>query len=188
MTTINLGTSACTSSDRCVIGRIVESDGVRLFDAPPCPASEDLARAVSASPRHWVEAVRNSDQPKLVSLLADGLDAPLLTDVSEPAWQGALVDETAWSQFDDGERSEPTPAELDDLAADTILTLLRDPDDLFVDPAVIGAALLCFGVHMGVASGVGPEHARGLAHLAARLDGPVSNLCADLSSLSRQSA
>ncbi|KQY56690.1 hypothetical protein [Nocardioides sp. Root140] len=162
VTTINLGTSASVSADGFVIGRIVESDGLRLFDTAPCPVTESLARAVSSSPRHWLDAIKDSEDPEMVGALAAGQDAPLLTDVPEHVWA--------------------------DLTADDILSQLRHPDDDVIDPHLMGAVLLCFESCVEVAGQLGPEHARGLAFLSERLDGPVSNLCADLASVVRKAA
>lgn len=193
VTTINIGTAARTygSSGRCVIGRVVECDGVRLFSIPPAGVSEELARAVAVNPPEWLAAVKESGEAFVLTALSRGQDAPLFTDVFDTEWSDELIDPFDLEHWgcDDGMELEPTPEEIDALAADAILGHLRRRDrSPWINPPQVGAALLCLGVWTEVVSRVGPEHAQGLADLSGRLVGPPADMCRQLGASLRQSA
>lgn len=193
VTTINIGTATRASGrDRCVIGRVVACDGVRLFAIPPAGVSLELARAVSTNPADWLAQVTESNEAFTISALSKAQDAPLLTDVFDNEWCDELIDSfelECWELDEDGGVTEPSPEELDRLTAEAILghVLRRDPD-MWINAPHVGAALLCFGVWAELVSRTGPEHAQGLAELAQRLVGPPADMCRQLGSSLRESA
>lgn len=193
VTTINIGTAARTGgTSRCVIGRVVACDAVRLFSTAPAGVHEELARAVAAKPSDWLATLKESGDAFVVSALSRGQDAPLFTDVFDDEWGYELIDpsDLEHSGFDDeGQEVEPTREDLDELVTNAILDHLRHRDHSpWIEPALVGAALLCFEVSRDVVMRIGPEHASGLMELSQRLVGVPADLCRQLASSLRQSA
>ena len=192
VTTINLGAAEIAASGRCVIGRVVACDGVRLFATMPARASEDLARAVAANPSDWLEKVKDSGEAFPVSAFSDGADASLFTDVPDHRWRDELMAGVELDQpdyDDDGNAIERSDEELDSIAAEVILSLLRGSiADTGLSAPCVGAALLDFEVWSRLVQWVGPEHMAGVAVLADRLVGPAGDVCRTLAQAAQETA
>lgn len=68
--TINLGAAAMLADGECVIGRLVESDGVALLESAPLCVPPDVARRVAADPAGWVDAVADGCRDALGEVLS----------------------------------------------------------------------------------------------------------------------
>jgi hypothetical protein len=83
--TINVGTAAMLAGGECVIGRLVESDGVKLFESAPLCVPPDIAKRVAGDPGDWVAAVadgcRGNAGQILSQLVARFHDFDLLCDL-----------------------------------------------------------------------------------------------------------
>lgn len=179
VTTINLGAIEAWGAGRGVLGRVVRSGDVRLFDIAPAPVSLEVARAVAAEPDTWLDVVTASEDARTLGLLGPGQDGALLTDLTENAWRDALLDPAGHGDVGRGRLEiDPTPAEEDSRVADAILDLLRRPlDDGLTPWPCVAAALLWCGVHETLLSRLRPEYASQLLALAPRLAGPAADLC-----------
>jgi hypothetical protein len=55
--TINVGAAAMLADGECVIGRLVESGGVALFESAPLCVPPDIAKRVARDPDAWIETL-----------------------------------------------------------------------------------------------------------------------------------
>ncbi|MDN5894011.1 MAG: hypothetical protein L0H93_08290 [Nocardioides sp.] len=190
ITTLNLGAALHLQAGRCVIGRMVTSGDVRLFDIAPAPVGEAVAEAIAASPGDWVDVITASADASHVGLLSPGQDGALLTDLSESVWRDAILD--PWGRGDPGHgrrEIQPTLEEEDSMTADAILGLLRQPlDDELIPLPCFAAALLSEGVWEQLVLRLRPEYATPLGNLARRLAGPAADICQQMSRALTESA
>ena len=83
--TINIGAAALVADRECVIGRLVESDGVTLFDSAPLCVPVQVAGQVAEEPDEWVAAVADGCSgvagPMMAELVSRLHDFDLLCDL-----------------------------------------------------------------------------------------------------------
>lgn len=83
--TINIGAAAMLADGECVIGRMVECDGVSLFESAPLCVPHAVAKRVSGEPGAWVavvaEACHDATGQILAQLVARFHDFDLLCDL-----------------------------------------------------------------------------------------------------------
>ncbi len=87
----NIGSAAMLRPGDCALGRMVPVEGGTMFEAPPLPVPEAVARAVCAEPRAWVEALR-AGPPGLSAAGAQPCSG-LLSDVPDAVLEHAGAEE-----------------------------------------------------------------------------------------------
>lgn len=68
--TINLGAAAMLADGECVIGRLVESDGIALFESAPLCVPRDVAKRVAGEPSAWIATVADGCRDATGQLLS----------------------------------------------------------------------------------------------------------------------
>lgn len=69
--TLNLGGASMLAIGEAVLGRVVPSDGVHLFDIAPLCVPIDVAREVAAEPSAWLSALERATRSEHGALLTD---------------------------------------------------------------------------------------------------------------------
>lgn len=200
VTTLNMGGAAMLHLGECVIGRVVELDGVSLFESAPLCVPDEVARAVAAAPADWLAEVAAGCRGPLgeffAELIGKAHDFDLLFDL--PArLRRQLVGPADLELRADGLAIGGNGADYDtalvlaavtggiDVAGEGADGCGCDGDGCGVEDRrplgpLIGAALLEPGVSDALEPLLVPADARALRQLAFLLPPPAAGVCREI--------
>jgi hypothetical protein len=197
--TINLGAAAMLADGECVIGRLVESDGVKLFESAPLCVPPEVAKRVARDPAQWVAAVAErctgSEGQILSQLVARLHDFDLLCDLStrarrqlvQPSDHDLSADQVGTGgngqEYDAALVLAALAGEIDvEGQGDGDCTCERCHDGARPVAALVAAAVLEPGTTEALLPLLVQSDVRELTHLARLLPSPADEVCRRLAS------